>query len=82
MQRRRMEPLLQPLQGVTGNEARPRTRRCGVTGAPWLGDEAYNAVPSNRRQAAFEGLALMQKYNLSENVAASIVGCALTYPPV
>jgi hypothetical protein len=46
-----------------------------------LGREAYNATGGNRSRAAYEGLALAQKYNLSESVASRIAGCAVYYGP-
>jgi hypothetical protein len=48
-----------------------------------LCDEAYNTLRGRPRgQAASETRVLSQKYNLSEHVASTIVGCATTFPPV
>lgn len=49
-----------------------------------LGREAWNATggSNNGSAGAFEAMALSKKYQLSENVASSIVMCALQYGPI
>jgi hypothetical protein len=49
-----------------------------------LGREAWNATggSNNGSAGAFEALALSKKYQLSENMASSIVMCALQYGPI